>query len=221
MILSLPRLAATCILSLGLSTLAHAATVPLDVTVDGIRPGKPVPEANVRCKPTARGRSTDGKNLQPTIQWGDAPKETKSFAIFVMDPDVPADFTDAGKEGKTIPADAPRKDFFHFARINIPAATRALAATDTAIGTPLLNDMGINKYVPTETSYGGPCPPWNDKRLHHYHFIVMALGADAPLDAPGNQTSAAATYARLVTSKRILAQGEVVGTYTLNKTLRK
>jgi phosphatidylethanolamine-binding protein (PEBP) family uncharacterized protein len=32
-----------------------------------------------------------------------------------------------------------------------------------------------------QSNYGGydaPCPPWNDARLHHYHFIVYAI--DAP-----------------------------------------
>ena len=31
--------------------------------------------------------------------------------------------------------------------------------------------------------YDGPCPPWNDERLHRYHFILHALDVEqCPID---------------------------------------
>ena len=199
---------------------AYAAVPSITVHVDGLKNNAPVPEANARCIPTADGKSTNGLNNQPTISWTGAPKETASYALFVLDPDVPADFSDAGKEGKTIAKNAPRKDFFHYGVVDIPAvANQYTSNSGTQYGTPLPNDMGMNKYVPGKTDFGGPCPPWNDARLHHYHFIVMALSKDAPTIAPG--TSAKVAYNQLIGNAALLAQGTLTGTYTLNPALKK
>ena len=33
--------------------------------------------------------------------------------------------------------------------------------------------------------YDGPCPPWNDKLLHHYQFSLFAIDlARCPVDGP-------------------------------------
>jgi phosphatidylethanolamine-binding protein (PEBP) family uncharacterized protein len=207
----------------------------LTVRVDGLTGGQPVPEANVRCKPSPDGKSTDGPNQQPTILWKGAPATTDSFAVFIMDPDVPADFSDAGKEGKTIAADAKRQDFYHYAAVNIPATASMLPGSNAdkdAGYQPMLldNDMGINGYVKPMGAYGGPCPPWNDQRVHNYHFIVLALAKGAPISVPNTVSSAKPgdhsnnarrTFERLMASPQLLAHGTVIGTYTLNPGLRK
>jgi len=214
---------------------ASAAMPALQVQVDGVKNGEPIPAAQAVCLPTADGKSdASGKNIRPSINWSGAPKGTASIAIFIMDPDVPADFTDAGKEGKTIAKDAKRQDFYHYGVVNLPASLSVWPGSDgdnvAGFGIELANDMGLNKYVPTPTAYGGPCPPWNDARVHHYHYIVLALDKDAPVNipCPNNSADPAAfcntaknTFARLITSKHVLAKGVVIGTYTLNQTLRK
>ena len=217
---------------------AQAAQPELTVTVEGIAPGKAIPGEQAVCLPTPDGKSNAaGKNLRPTLSWSGAPEGTHSFAIFIMDPDVPADFADAGKEGKVIAKDAKRQDFFHYGVVNIPARMTDFpgSAVETKLGyTPLelTNDMGLNKYVPTPTAYGGPCPPWNDARVHSYHYIVLALDkdADAILNAPpatdcNNPScmtdSAKDTFTRLLSSKHVLAKGVVIGTYTLNPSQMK
>jgi hypothetical protein len=152
----------------------------------------------------------------------------------MMDPDVPADFTDAGKAGKVIARNAKRQDFYHYALVNIPADVTAIAGGDAAkkpaVGEQLVNDMGLNTYVAELTQYGGPCPPWNDARVHHYHFIVLALDDKAPVTAPtlrkgeisaNDPNTAKHTLDRLLESKSVLAKGVVVGTYTLNTDARK
>ena len=206
---------------------AQAATpAPLSVMVEGIQNGKRVPDTNVFCLPTKDGKSdTSGKNLRPAISWSNAPAAAKSYAIFVMDPDVPADFTDAGKDGKTLPSEAKRKDFFHYGAIDIPAGTTSFpgGASDVkpAVGTQLPNDMGTNHYTASTDQFGGPCPPWNDERLHHYHFMVLAL--DAPAEAskgPDANETAKAAYQRLSASPHLIAKGEVVGTYSLNPKIK-
>ena len=204
-------------LALLLSTAAFAAE-PLKVEVDKISDKSPIPEANALCEATPDGKSTSGKNERPTISWSKGPNETKSYAVIVSDPDVPADFSKAGKEGQVVGKDDPRQMFYHWAVLDIPATTTKIdGGTDPIkLGTPATNDLG--KYMPDNTQYGGPCPPWNDQRIHHYHFTVYAL--DVASLGLKNATAKQAAEA-LKTSKNVLATGEVVGTYTLNRELRK
>ena len=65
--------------------------------------------------------------------------------------------------------------------------------------------------------YDGPCPPWNDDLLHHYHFHVYALGVET-LGLSGRFTLA---DVRAAMSGHILAEAELTGTYTLNAALRR
>ena len=61
--------------------------------------------------------------------------------------------------------------------------------------------------------YDGPCPPWNDSILHHYHFTVYALDV-ASLGLTGPFTGADAQAAL---SGHVLAEAAHVGTYSLNQ----
>ena len=85
---------------------------------------------------------------------------------------------------------------------------------------------GINNYTDWFASdermkgdyggYDGPCPPWNDELVHHYHFTVYAL--DVPsLRLEGAFNGPAALRAL---HSHILAKGSWMGTYTLNPELR-
>lgn len=225
-----------CAVFFGAACSSHAAPIgKLNLTVEGIENGQPIPAEYAVCVPTADGKSDNtGKNLRPTIYWSGVPEGTKSFAVFIMDPDVPADFTDAGKEGRVIAETAKRQDFYHYAVVNIPVEAAMLAGSNAdknpSYGTEIPNDMGLNGYVPTPAAYGGPCPPWNDQRVHNYHFVVLALDKDAPVnilrEPIGNPKpaddpmTAKHTFGRLITSKHVLARGTVVGTYTLNPQLQ-
>ena len=195
------------------------ADAPMRVTVEGIESGKPIPPQFALCKATEDGKSTKGENIRPTIAWEGAPKETQSFAVIISDPDVPADFTDAGQEGKTLDADMPRQLFYHWALVDIPADIRQLeggnARKNPVTGRALKNDLVA--YVPNPRQYGGPCPPWNDLRLHHYYFTVYAL--DVPkLELRPNATARDAVEAL---KAHTLRTGEVVGTYALNPALQR
>jgi phosphatidylethanolamine-binding protein (PEBP) family uncharacterized protein len=222
------------VLSLTIAGASNAASHGLTVDVEGVPHNTPIPAEQAVCLPTKDGKSdATGKNKQPTIYWNGAPEDTDSFAIFIMDVDVPADFTDAGKEGKVIAHGAKRQNFFHYAVVDIPATATQYPAPDKTkpYGKALANDMGMNKYVKPVNAYGGPCPPWNDERIHHYHYIVLALSKGAPINlvnpvAHAKRTSADEpniaknTFNRLINSKYVLANGTQVGTYTLNPALR-
>ncbi len=226
-------LTALCV-PLTLSAAPKMQSGSIKVTVEGMEPGKPISGGQALCLANSEGKSdhTNAVPPRPTISWSGAPKNAASLAVFMMDPDVPADFTDAGKEGKVLPKDSKRQNFFHYALVNLPVETTKIEGGSNLYTPPtgqqLVNDLGLNGYVKPKEAYGGPCPPWNDERLHHYHFIVMALDKDAPVSviAPRDMeitadspNTAKNTYNRLVSSGHVIAKGEVIGTYTLNKEL--
>lgn len=91
--------------------------------------------------------TADGANVSPKLKWSEAPKDTKSFAIYVHDPD------------------APGTDWIHWIVINIPKHVKGLEKKNEKIGVELINDFGT-------TNYGGPAPP---SGTHRYYFTVYAL----------------------------------------------
>ena len=98
---------------------AGAAT--LKVTVDGTANGKALPGQYAFCVPAPQGHVGLGANKNPTLSWSGAPKGTKSYAVIVVDPDVPSVPTDVNKEGKTISKRLKRVPFYHWVLIDIPA----------------------------------------------------------------------------------------------------
>jgi Raf kinase inhibitor-like YbhB/YbcL family protein len=116
------------------------------------------------------GFGCSGGNVSPELHWQNPPKETKSFAVTVYDPDAP---TGSG--------------WWHWVIFNIPASVHTLPAgagnpdkTVVEGSTQSMTDFG-------QPGYGGPCPPAGD-RPHRYIFTVYALKVDQlPLkkDAPG------------------------------------
>ena len=64
--------------------------------------------------------------------------------------------------------------------------------------------------------YDGPCPPWNDSIVHHYHFTVYALDVEQ-VDLEGSFTGADALAA---IDGHILAKASHIGTYSMNRELR-
>ena len=60
--------------------------------------------------------------------------------------------------------------------------------------------------------YDGPCPPWNDLRLHRYVFTLYALDV-SHVEVDGDLTG---PNARLAIAGHVLAQASLTGTYTLN-----
>tara|TARA_Y100000310_G_C20262159_1_gene614135 strand:- start:221 stop:658 length:438 start_codon:yes stop_codon:yes gene_type:complete len=90
----------------------------------------------------------DGANVNPTIHISDAPKETKSFAFIVDDPD------------------SPNGAWSHWVVWNISPETEIIVENrkpDNALVGK--NDFGKN-------DYGGPCPA---SGKHRYFFKLYAL----------------------------------------------
>jgi Raf kinase inhibitor-like YbhB/YbcL family protein len=142
-------------------------------------------------------------NLNPHLAWSDLPAGTRSLALIVHDLDVPSRPDDVNKEGREVPADLPRVDFFHWVLVDLPADAGPIAEGEfsrevTARGKPgpasaRGTRSGLNDYTgwfkgdPAMEGqyfgYDGPCPPWNDARVHRYHFTLYALDVPrAPVD---------------------------------------
>jgi len=213
-------------------TVVAPPTVPpvLSVYVGGLRDGA-IPPKLVYCQADASSHTKDGGNRSPDIRWTKGPAGTKSYAIIAVDPDVPTVFTDANQAGRTIPAALPRQSFYHWVLLDIPSNITSLPeGVDSSgvskqgkpVGSFAYGVRGVNDYGKfhingdTHGGYDGPCPPWNDEIVHHYHFKVFALDVPAlHLEAPDGPTAIAAM------AGHVLAEGEAVGTYTQNLQLPK
>lgn len=199
----------------------------LTVKVDAIKPGGVIPPRFAYCVPAPMGHTGQGPDTSPSISWSRGPAATASYAIIVVDPDVPTVFDDANKEGKTISASLARRDFYHWVLVDIPAKITSLPEGADS-GEPSPKKPGPTKYGVRGISdysgggkvfggYDGPCPPWNDEIPHHYHFMVYALDV-THLGVSGNFTGADALKAM---QGHILAKGELVGVYSLNPEVAK
>jgi hypothetical protein len=197
--------------------------------------GSPVPEKHCFCVPATQGHVSMGENVSPLVRWSDLPKGTRSLTLLVVDPDVPSVATNVNQEDRTVPADLPRIDFYHWVLVDIPATieeipegadSEGITARGKPVGKTDYGVRGINGYTAwfqgdtkmegTYGGYDGPCPPWNDERLHHYHFRLYALRTESlKLDGPFDGADALATM-----KGKILAEAEHTGTYTLNPALR-
>jgi len=176
-------------------------------------------------------------NLSPHLVWSDAPAATRSFVLLCVDPDVPAVADDVNQDGRTLDADMPRVDFYHWTMVNIPADVTELATGQCSDGVtvggktgpagPPGSRQGLNDYTGFMAGnpdmagqyfgYDGPCPPWNDERLHHYVFTIYALDV-ASLDLAEEFTGHDVQSAM---QGHILGQASLTGTYTLNPSVAK
>ena len=124
----------------GNSTMTSTLT-KISLTSDAFADGQPIPKQY----------SCDGANQPPALKWGEAPQETKSFALVIDDPD------------------APSGTFRHWGVFDIPASARGIGAGQH-VGTEANNDKGT-------LGYTGPCPP-TGHGVHHYHFKLFALDTE-------------------------------------------
>jgi Raf kinase inhibitor-like YbhB/YbcL family protein len=158
--------------------LVSAALLPLTVQAAGFKLESPdvSAKAPIAEKHVFKGFGCDGGNVSPALAWSNAPKDTKSFAVTVYDPDAP---TGSG--------------WWHWVVFNLPAATASLpeGAGDPAAGKlPAGAVQGRTDYG--KSGWGGPCPPKGDKP-HHYVFTVFALKVDK-LDLDENSPAAMVGY---------------------------
>ncbi len=200
------------------------------------RDGDLVPDAYSFGVLTGHGPAPEGGNRSPHLRWSGAPDGTQSFAILVVDPDVPQDASKIGAEGVTIEQDEPRRDFAHWVVVDIPADVTEVAEGGGSDGivikgkptgrTSFGGVTGANDYTGffagdeqmsgTYGNYDGPFPPPNDVAVHHYHFTVLAL--DVPTLGLSGEFDLAAT--RRAMEGHVLDSADLAGVYSLHGDVR-
>ena len=148
----------------GLSSLTYAA---------GFKLSSPEIKANSTIPKSFEfnGFGCSGENKSPALKWNGAPKDTKSFAVTMYDPDAP---TGSG--------------FWHWLVVNIPSNVSELAAGAGSAGGKLPAGSLQTRTDFGAPGYGGPCPPEGD-HPHRYLFTVFAVGADR-LDVKADTSAA-------------------------------
>jgi Raf kinase inhibitor-like YbhB/YbcL family protein len=131
-----------------------------------------------------------GAGLSPPLAWNEPPRDTKTFALIVDDPDAP---DPTGRRGP----------FVHWLVFNIQQATRGLALGASGRDLPRGSIEGRNDAG--GIGYFGPCPPAG---RHRYVFRLYALDTVLP-------DGRLLTKAELETvmSGHVLATAELVGRY--------
>ena len=197
---------------------------------DAFKTGEPIPSDYAFGKPDATAHMALSSNRSPPLAWSDVPSGTKSLVLLCHDPDVPTKPDDVNQEGRRVPADLPRFSFFHWILLDLPSSVTSLPAGQgsegiTAGGKPGpaakagrhgVNDYGVwfagdPQMKGDYYGYDGPCPPWNDTIVHHYHFTLYALDVErcAVTDkATGNDVLKAI-------EGHVLATASTMGTYSL------
>lgn len=197
--------------------------------------GDPIPGDFAFCLPDPEAHAVFAPNRNPHLAWSGIPDGARSLAIIVHDRDVPTRPDDVNQQGREVPPDLPRADFFHWVLIDLAPDVTEIAAGAFSDGVvahgkvdadgPLGTRQGINDYTSwfagdagmegDYVGYDGPCPPWNDSLIHHYEFTLFALDIDT-LDVPERFTG---SHARAAIAGHVLETASFTGTYTLNRRL--
>ena len=98
-----------------------------------------------------------GRNISPQLSWGNAPADTKSFAVTMYDPDAP---TGSG--------------WWHWVVFNIDKSVDSLKTGVSTKAMPAGAIESASSYG--IKGFGGACPPKGDK-AHRYIITVFALDA--------------------------------------------
>ena len=202
----------------------------MKLTSDSFTDGSRIPDdyAFAVYDAASHVRLSDNKN--PHLAWSDLPDGTKSIAVVCCDPDVPSRPDSVNREGVTVPIDLPRVDFYHWAIIDLEPSS-AIASGEFSAGVtprgkqgpagPRGTRQGLNNYTQwfegdadmagQYYGYDGPCPPWNDERVHHYVFTAYALDiAQLPLTG-----SFAGVDVVNAVKDHVLAQASMTATFSI------
>ena len=209
----------------------------MKLEIDGIQHGKPIPARFAFGVPDSKNHVALSDNRNPALRWSNVPEGTRSLVLICVDVDVPSRPDDVNQEDREVPASLKRTDFYHWVMVDIAPDVTGIDEGACSEGvTPHGKDdpfgpdgsrQGLNGYTDwfdgdddmegEYFGYDGPCPPWNDSIVHHYHFRLYATNLErCPVDGAftGKDVERAI-------EGHVLAETEVTGTYTLNPRLRK
>lgn len=204
---------------------------------DSFKDGAKIPTPFAFCKIDGATHAAMSDNRNPHLAWSDLPENTRSLVLICHDYDVPSKGDDVNQEGKTVPADLPRVDFYHWVLADLPASIHSISEGEFSSGITARGKngpealhgsrQGINDYTAWFAGdkdmegdyygYDGPCPPWNDVIPHHYVFTLYALDVEK-LPLAGRFTGQDVLAAM---KGHILDQASITGVYSLNPEIEK
>ncbi|PZM17165.1 YbhB/YbcL family Raf kinase inhibitor-like protein [Rhizobium tubonense] len=214
------------------ATALPAAAAELTVRFGEREPGNMLAPESASCVATRDGKSRPGRNESPSLSWSKGPAGTRSYALTMVDPTVPVDRSDFNKPGTMILHDVARMEFVHWVLADIPAGVTHLAESADGDGVSK-EGLALKKTIHGRRGqngagdgtlkngphggYLGPCPPWNDERIHHYVVTIYALDvAELPLPPIFSRADLLAAA-----KGHILATGTTAIDYTVNEGSRK
>ena len=136
----------------------------------------------------AHGSVIGGKNISIPLTWTDVPKETKSFALSIIDPHPIA------------------RNWIHWLVVNIPLDVTSFTENTSLKKIPVGTKELYNSYG--ELGYGGPQPP-KGSGPHPYVVTLYALNVDK-LDLTANTSLVA--FEKMLEGK-VIATAKVTGIY--------
>ncbi len=207
----------------------------MEIRLDNITDQQLVPERYAFGAMDKENHVALSANRNPGVTWNDVPEGTRSLVLICVDTDVPTRPDDVNQDGRTVPADLPRTNFYHWVMVDIPLRCDAIEEGSCANGViaggksnpegPAGTRQGLNDYTGWFANdkemggdyygYDGPCPPWNDSIVHHYHFVLYATDLErCPVDGRfgGKEVEAALVG-------HVLTEARCTGKYTLNPNL--
>lgn len=121
-----------------------------------------------------------GQNVSPPMQWSNAPADTKSYALLMVDPE--------GRNGLRV---------IHWLAYGIPASVTGFAEGETSKPSDkYVGGKGTNGF----SNYQGPCTPPGTTE-HHYTFTLIATDLAPGALKPG------LTYDELLAALKDHAKG--------------
>ena len=208
----------------------------MKLKVGGITDGAAIPEKFAFGVQDPGSHVRLGENLNPAISWSDLPEGTTSLVLICVDTDVPTKPDDVNQEGRTVPSDLPRANFYHWVMVDIPPDHPGIGEGECSQGVTARGKQsaegpggarqGRNDYTGwfdgdpdmggVYLGYDGPCPPWNDSIVHRYVFTLHALGVDA---CPVEGAFRGAELLKAI-QPHVLGSAKITGLYTLNPAVK-
>ena len=201
------------------------------ISSDSFKPGERIPARCAFGKPNPETHVELSDNQNPHLAWSGLPAGTKSLVLICHDADVPSKPDHVNTEGVTVPASLPRVDFYHWVLVDLAPNSAPIAEGEFSNGItpkgkagpqgPRGTRQGLNNYTQwfagdesmagNYFGYDGPCPPWNDEIIHHYHFTLYATGLEK---CPVQGTFTGPDVLSAIAG-HVLATASLVGTYAI------
>jgi Raf kinase inhibitor-like YbhB/YbcL family protein len=148
---------------LGFTCIAAAAAAPFDISSKSFRDG-----GVMELKYSGNRKESAnclGSNVSPELSWTNPPEGTKSYALFLQDPE--------GRLGLGV---------IHWVAYGIGPTVHSFAEGELSVASAKYV-LGKSFYEGA-TTYIGPCPP-PTSAAHHYIFTVIATDLEPNALPPG------------------------------------